>query len=166
MALTPGPSPNFAGEGSTRQPSHILRPAAPVDSNVLYSVHEAAMRDYVAETWGSWDEAEQRAFWREHWFPGREVIEVDGEMAGFLDVEDREDHVWVGNIELHPGFQGQGIGTAIVRDIQADAARCGHDVRLQVLKVNPARRLYQRLGFELTGETETHHQMAWHSGRR
>lgn len=114
------------------------------------------MRDYVGQTWGSWDEDEQRGFWRDHWFPGREVIEVDGEMAGFLDVEDREDHVWVGNIELHPRFQGQGIGTAILRDIQRDAGKRGLGVRLQVLKVNPARQLYERLGFEVTGDTETH----------
>ena len=32
-------------------------------------------------------------------------------------------------------------------------------VELQVLKVNPARRLYGRLGFQVTGETETHYLM-------
>ncbi|MGH2609984.1 MAG: GNAT family N-acetyltransferase [Tepidiformaceae bacterium] len=147
-------------------PTFAPRLAAPSDSERLYAIHKAAMREYVVQTWGSWDEAEQHAFWREHWFPGREVIEVDGEMAGFLDVEDRDDGAWVGNIELDPRFQGQGIGTAILRDIQLDAARSGLDVRLQVLKVNPARRLYERLGFEVTGETETHWQMAWAPARR
>ena len=70
----------------------------------------------------------------------------------------------VGNIELDPRFQGQGIGTAILQDMQRDAAEQGLEVRLQVLKVNPARRLYERLGFEVTGETETDRQMAWRAG--
>lgn len=138
----------------------LRRPARHQDSDALYAIHCDAMRDYVAQTWG-WNDAEQRAFWREHWFSGREVIEFAGEMAGFLDVEDREDHVWVGNIELAPRFQGQGIGTVILRDIQLDAAKRGLGVQLQLLKVNPARRLYERLAFEVTGESETHWQIQW-----
>jgi ribosomal protein S18 acetylase RimI-like enzyme len=141
--------------------SPLRREARTEDAEALYAIHEAAMRDYVTQTWGSWDDGAQRAFWREHWVPGREAIEVDGELAGFLDVEDRDDHVWVGNIELHPRFQCEGIGTVILRDIQLDAAKRGLEARLQVLKVNPARRLYDRLGFEVTGETDTHWQMAW-----
>jgi ribosomal protein S18 acetylase RimI-like enzyme len=36
-----------------------------------------------------------------------------------------------------------------------EARRSGKPVALQVLKVNPARRLYERLGFSVTGENET-----------
>jgi ribosomal protein S18 acetylase RimI-like enzyme len=32
-------------------------------------------------------------------------------------------------------------------------------IRLFVLKVNPARRLYERLGFQVLEETETHYVM-------
>ena len=32
---------------------------------------------------------------------------------------------------------------------------------ITVLKVNPARRLYERLGFAIVGETETHYLMRW-----
>jgi ribosomal protein S18 acetylase RimI-like enzyme len=142
-------------------PRHLRRLAMPKEAEHLYAIHVAAVRDYVEQTWG-WDDAQQYAFWREHWFPEREAIDMDGELAGFLDLEERDDHLWIGNLELHPRFQGQGMGTAILRDILRDAASRGLDVRLQVLKVNPARRLYERLGFEVTGETQTHHQMAWH----
>jgi ribosomal protein S18 acetylase RimI-like enzyme len=37
-------------------------------------------------------------------------------------------------------------------------------VTLQVLKVNPARRLYERLGFRVTGETPTHFLMLHEHG--
>jgi hypothetical protein len=38
-------------------------------------------------------------------------------------------------------------------------------VTLQVLKVNPARRLYERLGFCETGADDTHYQMAWEANQ-
>jgi hypothetical protein len=34
-------------------------------------------------------------------------------------------------------------------------------VTLQVNRANPSRRLYQGLGFEVTGETATHFLMRW-----
>jgi hypothetical protein len=40
---------------------------------------------------------------------------------------------------------------------QADAANL--PLELQVLKVNPARRLYERLGLTVIGETDTHYLM-------
>lgn len=42
--------------------------------------------------------------------------------------------------------------------MNAASAR-GLPTRLQVLKVNPARSLYERLGFELVEETQTHYVM-------
>jgi len=35
-----------------------------------------------------------------------------------------------------------------------EAERAGQRVRLEVVKINPALRLYQRLGFRVTGEDE------------
>jgi ribosomal protein S18 acetylase RimI-like enzyme len=35
-------------------------------------------------------------------------------------------------------------------------------VRLRVLRTNPARELYERLGFRIYGTTETHHLMIVH----
>ena len=37
----------------------------------------------------------------------------------------------------------------------------GVPVELQVIKVNPARGLYERLGFVVAGESETHWEMHW-----
>ena len=89
------------------------------------------------------------------------AILVDDELAGFLDVESRDGAVFVGNIELAPATQCRGIGTEILRAIQVSASAEGKSVALQVLKVNPARRLYLRLGFTESGETDTHFQMQW-----
>jgi phosphoribosyl 1,2-cyclic phosphodiesterase len=44
-------------------------------------------------------------------------------------------------------------------ELLAEARTAGLPVRLRVFRVNPAQRLYRRLGFVVTGETETHVQM-------
>jgi ribosomal protein S18 acetylase RimI-like enzyme len=60
---------------------------------------------------------------------------------------------------LRPALQGQGIGMLVIQQVLDEAKRSGKPVVLQVLKVNPARRLYERLGFSATGENETHYFM-------
>ena len=106
-------------------PGYGLRPARREESEALFAIHRAAMERYVAETWGAWDEAFQRPFWAESWPPGRQAILVDGELAGFLDLAERPGSIWVGNIEIHPRFQGLGTGSAILREVQRDASTRG-----------------------------------------
>ena len=62
-------------------------------------------------------------------------------------------------IEILPEYQNRGVGSAVIRDVLAQAQAEGLPVGLQVLKVNPARRLYERLGFNVVGETATHYLM-------
>jgi ribosomal protein S18 acetylase RimI-like enzyme len=62
-------------------------------------------------------------------------------------------------IEIHPEYQGRGIGTYIIRSILDEADGRGVPVILYVLKVNPARKLYHRLGLKIVGETTTHYTM-------
>ncbi|MBW2281099.1 MAG: hypothetical protein JRG76_01380 [Deltaproteobacteria bacterium] len=47
----------------------------------------------------------------------------------------------------------------MVRDVLARASRRDLPVRLRVLRVNPARELYARLGFAQTGESATHYEL-------
>ena len=66
------------------------------------------------------------------------------------------DEVRLDRVFLLPECQNRGIGTRLVRDVLAEARAAGLPVRLRVFRVNPARRLYERLGFVATGETDTH----------
>ena len=52
-----------------------------------------------------------------------------------------------------------GLGSALVGDLLALAASRNLPLRLRVLRVNPARRLYERLGFAQSGESATHYEM-------
>jgi ribosomal protein S18 acetylase RimI-like enzyme len=79
--------------------------------------------------------------------------------VGVLQVKRTEAEVVLQNIRIAPAWQRRGLGTAIIQDILGEARYDGLPVALRVLKVNPARRLYERLGFAVTGETPTHYKM-------
>jgi ribosomal protein S18 acetylase RimI-like enzyme len=138
-----------------------LRPATDGDYDFLWWLHGATMRTYVDAIWG-WDEAFQRQHFQDHFDPARiEIVERAGEAAGYISVERGEDAIFLGAIEIAPDSQNQGIGTGLIRDLQDEAQGRGVPLKLQVLQGNPARRLYERLGFVATRETETHIMMSW-----
>jgi GNAT superfamily N-acetyltransferase len=117
------------------------------------------MKDYVAATWG-WDDQFQARMFHQNFDPTTEqVVVAAGQDVGVLSVERRDTEIFLSHIEILPEFQGRGLGAAIINDILAEARGKGLPVSLRVLKVNPARRLYERLGFAVTGETPTHSMM-------
>lgn len=138
---------------------YSLRTTTVDDYAFLYQLHVATMKDTVAHVWG-WDDDFQADHFREHFDPLRlKIIVVDGTDVGVLAVEHREDTLFLSNIEIAPTFQRRGLGSQIIQDVLAEARDQGVPVVLQTNRSNPARRLYQRLGFVETGETETHYEM-------
>lgn len=136
-----------------------LRQATAQDERRLYEIHRAAMRDHVEAVW-SWDETDQRERFRAGFDPaGVSVIVSSGEPVGLLRVDQRTDEVFLASVELAPEVRRRGLGGEIVRSVLREAAQRGVPVRLQVFHQNPARRLYERLGFHAVGETTTHVEM-------
>jgi len=128
--------------------SVALRPATPADSEFCYQLHKAAMGSYITAIWG-WDEQVQRGGFHTRAFsPGRwQIITADGADAGMLAVEYRPGEIYLARIELHPDYQGHGIGTWVITALLDEAQRKGQDLVLDVFTVNRrAQALYQRLG--------------------
>ena len=126
-----------------------LRPAIPADSEFCYQLHKAAMSDYITAIWG-WDEQRQRAHHTRSFNPGRwQIITVGRTDIGMLDVEYRPGEIYISRIEIHPDYQGRGIGTFLIGGLADEARRNGQDLVLDVLTVNHrAQALYQRLGMK------------------
>jgi ribosomal protein S18 acetylase RimI-like enzyme len=130
-----------------------LRPATDADRDFLYDLHCSTMRAVIEETWGWDDEWQTRDFERR--FTGYEVwvIEVDDERCGGLMIEATPESFVIHEIQVTPQFQRRGIGTMIIRSVLTRAAQREAVVALSVVPANPgARRLYERLGFEVTHE--------------
>lgn len=141
-------------------PTYALRPVTDADYDFLYQLHVASMRSSVEATWG-WDDAFQEEHFRTRWAPSnRQIIVVDDVDVGTITLEMSPTECFLGLIEIHPEHQGRGIGSTIIRDILANAHRRKLPVGLHVLKANPkARRLYERLGFQITEEREERYVM-------
>ena len=129
-----------------------LRSATLADSELCYQLHCAAMRGYVEAIWG-WDEVAQRDYHQCGFDPtSTRIITVDGCDAGVLIVDYRAAEIYLGRIELHPDYQGRGIGGHLVQQLLHEAATCYQALILDVLAVNPrAYQLYRRLGFQEVG---------------
>jgi ribosomal protein S18 acetylase RimI-like enzyme len=132
-----------------------LRPSGPRDRELLYRVYASTRAEELANV--PWhDDAKdgflraqfdaQDRWWREHYAGALfDVVLVDGEPAGRLYVYANEDEIRIVDIALLPEHRGRGIGSALLAGVLADGRR----VTIHVERMNPALRLYERLGFEL-----------------
>jgi ribosomal protein S18 acetylase RimI-like enzyme len=128
--------------------AYRLRPATADDAEVLFRIHRGAMADHLAQAFGPWTDGfarEQHEKWLRTGRP--QVVMVGGETFGVLDVEWQPDAARLHRIEIGPEFHGRGVGTAILRDLLRECCELHIPARLAVFLHNPARRLYQRLGF-------------------
>jgi len=85
------------------------------------------------------------------------IIRSGGTEVGYLDLADEDDHLLIGNIIIHPSHQRRGLGTAVLLELLDKLDN--KPARLQVFRDNPARSLYERLGFRVIATTAHHHRM-------
>ena len=139
-----------------------MRPATHVDLALTYAITEDAMRVYVEETWGAWDEEEQRQKYRANFTPETyKIILAEDEVAGLVAMEEFSSHVWLVKLYLLAKHRGQGIGSQVLQDIQKGAQSQGKPVTLRVLRVNTrAQALYAKHGFKVTEENAERLHMA------
>jgi ribosomal protein S18 acetylase RimI-like enzyme len=77
------------------------------------------------------------------------VILVGGEPAGRLYVARWPEELRIVDIALLPAFRGRGIGTGLLRSLMEEADAADRPLTIHVEAGNPARSLYERLGFEV-----------------
>lgn len=151
-----------------------LRPFSSAHQDFLYRLYASTRLAEIAPF--GWDAAQQEAFlrmqfnaqqrWYEMAYEGADhkLIMVDEQPAGRILVHRGDKANVLVDIALLAEYRNRGIGTQLLRQLIADAGRDGVSVRLQVLKTNPAYRLYERLGFAKTGEEGLYFQMEKSSG--
>jgi ribosomal protein S18 acetylase RimI-like enzyme len=142
--------------------NYSLRKAEAADFDFLFLLHKTTMREYIEPLWG-WHEAWQAEYFQKKYDPDRrQIIQVEDQDAGVLVVEEQTGELYIGLIELLPEFQNQGIGSAIVNQLINMANANCLLLSLHVLKTNePARRLYERLGFVVVREEEHRFKMLY-----
>jgi GNAT superfamily N-acetyltransferase len=133
------------------------RAATELDTEFARLVHHRAYRDVVERQFGGWNEHDQDRFFAGDWRDAQfEIILADSVPCGYTCIEERAHDVHVRELVLLPEFQGQGIGTSILREVLECARARRVPVHLGTFHQNRALNLYRRLGFSETGRTDTH----------
>jgi ribosomal protein S18 acetylase RimI-like enzyme len=143
-----------------------LRPATPADEAWQLAIYAGTRADEMALT--GWPAAQCEAFVRQqhaaqqqhyaHHFPQSacQLILVGDEVAGRLWLDDRGDRLHILDIALLPAWRGRGLGTRCLQALAAEAGERALGIQVEIH--NPARRLYERLGFIAEGEPHGLHQ--------
>lgn len=132
------------------------------DFDFLFELKKENFKWYVDKIWG-WNDDEQKERLKqdlnEH-LQDKKIILINNEMAGIYVVHTTENgDLFINEISLLKEYQNKGIGRKILEEQLRENHKKGIRTVLQVFKDNPAKKLYERLGFKVYGETETHYQM-------
>lgn len=148
-----------------------LRPITPQDVPFLAGVYASTRAEELAVTGWSDEDKEifcrrqfdaQSAHYREN-YPGAlfQVIERDGISIGRLYVAHWEREIRIVDISLLPEHRGSGIGTQLLHDLREEARSAGKSLTIHVERLNPALRLYHRLGFQQIEDKGVYLLMKW-----
>jgi ribosomal protein S18 acetylase RimI-like enzyme len=135
-----------------------LRPVTPDDGEFLLHLYATTREEELAPL--PWTDAEKAAFLEMQFdaqasayqgaYPDGQflVVLLDGDPAGRLYLGRLPGELRLIDVALLPQHRGRRIGTALIDAITSRADRDGVEVGLHVEPWNPAKRLYERLGFE------------------
>ncbi len=132
------------------------------DFDFLFNLKKENFKWYVDKIWDWKDDDQQerlRQDLKEH-LKHKRIILIDNKPVGVYAVHTTEiGDLFINEISIVKEYQGKGIGRKILEEQLKENQKNGIRTTLQVFKDNPAKKLYEQLGFKVYGETETHYQM-------
>jgi GNAT superfamily N-acetyltransferase len=138
-----------------------LVPASIENEDFIFDAFKAALKEYVSCAWG-WDDAQQRkGLLASAPIQQFQLIRLGRDPVGALLLQKREHDHYLRTMFLLPPHQRQGIGRLIISALQQEATAAVKPLQLRVIRVNPARRLYERMGFTILQEEEKTLLMQW-----
>jgi ribosomal protein S18 acetylase RimI-like enzyme len=119
-----------------------LRPATFEDYAYCYRLTKRNMDELFCRRWGGWIPAEFR---KGFVIKNISMVIVAGKRAGYLNVIKEPPLAYVANFQLSPIWQNRGIGTRLLNRLLVTHSR--DSIQLMTFEDNPAKRLYERMGF-------------------
>ncbi len=94
-------------------------------------------------------------------FYDSQIILLNNKPIGLLKLALFTERLHIRQFQILPKIQGKGIGYRVLNDVIKRAIKRKLSITLNVLLDNPARQLYLRAGFIVTGENELEYQMSY-----
>ena len=149
-----------------------VRPALPQDEVFLYELFVATrgpMFDYAPIPAAQRQDLLRMQFQAQissytQQFPNScyHLVLLDSKPVGRLWVAPSDDGFVLVDIGIHPSLQSKGLGTVVVKQVQAEAQRLKLPIRSTVDRMNPGSlRFHQRLGFSVMREDALNYYMEW-----
>jgi GNAT superfamily N-acetyltransferase len=130
-----------------------FRPARHEDFDYCEGLYFAEMERINREL--KLDRNVQKASFRRQWAATEVcIITHDGADSGWLQSATRDGAFFLAQLFVEAPLQRRGFGTAVMHSLVDEATRTGQPMTLGVVKTNPAKRLYERLGFHVTHEDD------------
>ena len=152
-------------------PALALRPERAEDEPFLFAVYASTREEELAAI--GWDAATRDRFLEMQFramrqgyrgmFPRAEfaIILLAGQPVGRAVVDRTGEAIQLVDFALLTDARNQGIGTRLLQQWTAEAAKTNRPLRLRVLKGSRARHLYERFGFTQTADEGLYEAMEW-----
>lgn len=151
--------------------SVTLRAATPADRDFLLAVFASTRTEELAAL--AWGPEQSQAFLLMQFnvqqqnydaaYPAasNSIILFAGQSVGRMLVDRGDAAIELVDIAVLPEYRNRGFGSALIRGLMDEAAAAQKPLDLSVYATNPARRLYDRLGFSKIGEESLYVLMQW-----
>jgi ribosomal protein S18 acetylase RimI-like enzyme len=118
--------------------------------------------DEQKQAFCQWQFESQSAHYAEQYAQADFLIIEQGETpVGRLYIDRGPMEIEIVDIALLPQYRGTGLGAGLLRDILREGEESGKPVTIYVEHFNPARHLYDRLGFQHVDTNGVYHLMKW-----
>jgi ribosomal protein S18 acetylase RimI-like enzyme len=123
-------------------------------------LNKLCYKNVVTQQFGEWNENYQNDSFNNKWGNIKyEIVIFNDLKIGALSKIYIEKTLFLSEIIISPDFQNQGHGTNLLKMIIKESTDKNLKLELQILKMNKAINLYEKLGFVKHQETDTHYKM-------
>lgn len=138
--------------------NYDLRQSTMEDKEFIYNLKKLVLKEYIDEIWG-WDEEYQRKDFEMYYNPvNNKIITCNNSDIGILETSEDNDEIHIIEIAILPEYQGNSIGTNVLKQIIDNSKATDKRVKIGCFKINrEAKKLYIKLGFKQIEETRTHY---------
>jgi ribosomal protein S18 acetylase RimI-like enzyme len=125
--------------------------AQELDKDFLFNLRKVTMVEHLEKA-GVFLSDEEHLSRIDFQYDSAYVILKSNRKAGVLKYIETENTIEILQIQVLPEYQGQGIGKRLIKDLAIMAEASNRNLTLKVLKENPARYLYEHMGFNTVDE--------------
>ena len=128
------------------------------DIDFILELKELGLKWYIEKIY-SWDfniQKEKTIQELDRHINDMRIIVLNNQDIGITTFYEEDNIYVIGLIMIHPEYQNKGIATNIIKNYINVAQNKKKKIIIKTYKENPARRLYERLGFVKYNEDNTH----------